>query len=495
MRHDLASRRVPARSFLFAWLLLAALCVARCEVDTATPAGDGAAPPEDLSGPEVTEETACEPDCAGKACGPDGCEGSCGACTEADAICLAGACCLPDCAGRACGDDGCGGSCGACPEEEHCGFDGTCVDDPCVGVPNAGCCKGETLYYCQGGALGLDACGAEPARPSCGWNADFGVYECGTDGGADPSGAYAKSCDELCLPSCGDRVCGEDGCGGSCGACASADQCVDGQCVVCEPQCEGRECGSDSCGGSCGECAGALAGCVDGACVCTPACGGKACGDDGCGGICGECAPEETCNEGYCVCLPECEGKACGDDGCGGLCGYCQWGCACEDAACVAPVTGLDNGCDGTVTDAAKGRTWQQEFGGSMHWGEAKGYCNELVLGGHDDWRLPSVSELRGLVKGCSATTSGGACGVIDGCLAESCLGDACAGCAELEGPGPDGWYLDAAFETTLESQFWTNKGVGWSATDEYAFVVQFTDASVFFYDTMVSFKGVRCVR
>lgn len=37
-------------------------------------------------------------------------------------------------------------------------------------------------------------------------------------------------CAPACTPSCQDKVCGDDGCGGSCGSCASGSTCVDGQC-------------------------------------------------------------------------------------------------------------------------------------------------------------------------------------------------------------------------------------------------------------------------
>src|SRR3989344_4592183 len=83
-----------------------------------------------------------------------------------------------------------------------------------------------------------------------------------------------------CVPDCATKTCGDDGCGGSCGAC-------------CTPDCKDKTCGSDGCGGSCGNCTG-TATCHAGAC-CTP-------GSSGC-------------------CTPNCEGKTCGDDGCGGSCG------------------------------------------------------------------------------------------------------------------------------------------------------------------------------
>ena len=89
------------------------------------------------------EPGACTPDCAGKACGDDGCGGSCGACPAGQTCNAAGACeagaCTPNCAGKACGDDGCGGSCGTCPAGESCTAAGTCQgagpDPECATLP------------------------------------------------------------------------------------------------------------------------------------------------------------------------------------------------------------------------------------------------------------------------------------------------------------------------------------------------------------------------
>ncbi len=118
-----------------------------------------------------------------------------------------------------------------------------------------------------------------------------------------------------CEPSCEGRVCGNDGCGGSCGHCYTVEGapddslCTDkGQCLSCLPDCTGRVCGNDGCGGSCGHCF-TLEGAVDdslctaeGACVqCVPDCAGKACGDDGCGATCGSCSGSTVCAGGQCV--------------------------------------------------------------------------------------------------------------------------------------------------------------------------------------------------
>ncbi|MSP61440.1 MAG: glycoside hydrolase family 25 protein [Myxococcales bacterium] len=141
-----------------------------------------------------------------------------------------------------------------------------------------------------------------------------------------------------CKPNCGGKVCGPDGCNGSCGACAMGKTCTSGQCV-CAPACMGKMCGDNGCGGSCGMC-GANQSCANGQCVngCKPDCTGKACGPDGCNGSCGACAMGESCQDGQCAggCQPDCAGRVCGDDGCTGTCGACGPNLNCANGKCVA---------------------------------------------------------------------------------------------------------------------------------------------------------------
>ena len=341
----------------------------------------------------------CIPKCDDKQCGDDGCGGECGPCL-AGQVCNGGACtgcgvlgwvgccdgdvtrwcqsgepqartceggcgwdgeqgwydcgftgadpsglhgracqsCVPACQGRACGDDGCGGTCGACAAGLTCDG-GQCAAAGCGDVPAAGCCGGGAVEYCDGGNLGgyscATTCGWDPAgRGGAGW------YDCGFTG-ADPSGASPRVCPG-CVASCDGRECGDDGCGGSCGACGAGESCAAGVCEPCASSCAGKECGGDGCGGSCGTC-GAGQSCASGVCEgCAPSCAGKECGDDGCGGSCGACGAGESCTGGACTgCAPSCEGRACGDDGCGGTCGACEAGESCDGGACVCA------GCDG----------------------------------------------------------------------------------------------------------------------------------------------------
>ncbi len=54
---------------------------------------------------------------------------------------------------------------------------------------------------------------------------------------------------------------------------------------------------------------------------------------------------------------------------------------------------------NGTVTDQASKLTWQQKDDGrTRDWKSALQYCQDLKLGGSENWRLPSVKELQSIV-------------------------------------------------------------------------------------------------
>jgi hypothetical protein len=117
------------------------------------------------------------------------------------------------------------------------------------------------------------------------------------------------------------------------GACFFVPKCAEGQkCIgeeCCTPACTGRQCGDDRCGGSCGACAAPKVCDASGQCVCVPNCNGKQCGDDGCGGSCGACAEPADCTRSGQCCAPHCQAPRCGeDDGCGDVC-RCGPGEAC----------------------------------------------------------------------------------------------------------------------------------------------------------------------
>ena len=222
--------------------------------------------------------------------------------------------------------------------------------------------------------LFVSAIGSTPGQciPDC------GAKQCGDDGcggvcGDCPPAApncidSTGQCTDACIPNCALKQCGDDGCGGSCGECPpTAPNCdpSNNLCTaLCIPTCGDVECGSDGCGGSCGVCDSNAPYCIEGLCyadpegTCLPACDGKQCGANGCGGNCGVCPPTApTCIDGLCggICQANCSGKQCGDDGCGGSCGECpDWAPSCvqnfcvDDCVpdCIGKVCG-DDGCGG----------------------------------------------------------------------------------------------------------------------------------------------------
>jgi hypothetical protein len=340
--------------------------------------GDGDPAYQSLLLLDAIHFTVCQPQCDGRECGPDACDGYCGTfgggCAGATDVCVDGLCCTPLCntlpvaTGDSilpgmipCGPDGCGGSCGACTGPQDQCIDGWCECIPACEGKQCGDdgCGGDcwwdlnpgALYFCdaEGSAVCLDgAC----CQPSCltpeGLPAMCGSDGCGGECGLC-EGVQDACLDGVCVcqPDCAGRVCGDDGCGGFCGdlpegACPGPqDVCFEGQCL-CQPDCWGGEklCGDDGCGGDCGVCGGAQDACVDGTCVCQPYCPVGYCGFDGCGGTCTCPGAQDQCLEGMCICQPDCWGgeKLCGDDGCGGVCGTCPGATdVCVSGACCTP--------------------------------------------------------------------------------------------------------------------------------------------------------------
>jgi hypothetical protein len=336
--------------------------------------------------------------------------------------------------------------------------------DPCGGIDAQGKCVGATLKYCYEGQLKeswcstcclwstetqAHACAAnasqcttctdECAVGSRGCNAELkSAWTCG-QGDADTclERLYEPCtglgvCDPLqgkclggCTPDCNNKLCGDDGCGGTCGTCPANFTCTAGQCnQVCVPSCLGKECGSDGCGGLCGQCVapgtcsdaglcskkGSCFGVCDHSfsdwgCFCDEQCIGYG---DCCADICESCPLLSHCDP----CTPDCSGRECGSNGCGGSCGPCPEGETCSDAGLCQGPPPLTT-CNGVLL--------------------CKADCaanDNLCLGACDDRATQTAAAAYGAFKTCTDAACP-ACGYSLSCL------DTCgsAACSDYVGP------------------------------------------------------------
>jgi len=94
-------------------------------------------------------------------------------------MCLKPEQCTPQCAGKECGPDGCNGLCGECEQGLVCSTYGKC-GEPCGTITEAGICQGEILVFCHGGILVKYDCWAHGLRcvydPTM--NSGKGGYDC-----------------------------------------------------------------------------------------------------------------------------------------------------------------------------------------------------------------------------------------------------------------------------------------------------------------------------
>ena len=324
----------------------------------------------------------------------------------------------------------------------------------CDGVSHAGCCdpRGRVLY-CTGNDLYCVDCAGQ--LPACGWT-PFGHYDCGTAGGADPSGAAPRDCPSACDPACAAASPCSPGCPGACGHCAGGAACLeDGACH--QPACGDHQCGTDANGLSCGLCPPGTA-CAEPLFQCLPlpagcfakrgpGTGEPARGGPG-GGGCEACvcakypsccqwnwdafcaaACQLECGQDCTACPvePECAPGQCGAF-CGLDCGGCPEGQACWKGACCSPACTRpdgapkecgDDGCGGSCGTCAE--TWSCVDGACVA-------CQPQCTG-----------------KQCGDDACGGSCGecappaTCDG--AGACVTP--GSCAGVCGGGVDGCYCD----------------------------------------------------
>jgi len=155
--------------------------------------------------------------------------------------------------------------------------------------------------------------------------------------------------------------------------------------------------------------------------------------------------------------------------------------------------------CDGhpasfPCIDLATGYFWSNQSSSKMEWSSAKTYCSSVTDGGFDNWRLPTINELRSVIKNCSKTETGGACLVTDSCTKNDCyVADNCS-CAQNNTPG---YYSKLNFS----DDYWTSTYNASAGDNSWNWYVSFNNAEVMdckngnaFLESSASHKVV-CVR
>ncbi len=148
-----------------------------------------------------------------------------------------------------------------------------------------------------------------------------------------------------------------------------------------------------------------------------------------------------------------------------------------------------------TWTDSSSGLTWQVDSSSnSFTWGEAITFCEDLSIDGQDDWRLPTISELRSLLRGCDTTELGGSCNVTDGCTEYDCCNDPCNGCGFWEGPASDGAYWPEGMSGWIGC-YWSSSLVEDNNDRAWLVCFDFGGLGPYSCDLVGDFDDARCVR
>jgi len=167
-----------------------------------------------------------------------------------------------------------------------------------------------------------------------------------------------------------------------------------------------------------------------------------------------QCTPSQTCQTDRCVtnntCTPSstlyCVGNSVyNNDGCGHdtVVQNCDTDQTCQSGSC------RDNP-PAEYVDSNTRLHWQVNVDrGPIDEYSAESYCQSI------GWRLPTISELRSLIRGCATTVTGGSCEITNECNSFDHCNTGCQPCAT--GSGPDnGCYWPNQLQGTC-SYYWTS--------------------------------------
>ncbi len=129
-------------------------------------------------------------------------------------------------------------------------------------------------------------------------------------------------------------------------------------------------------------------------------------------------------------------------------------------------------------------------------------YCKELVLGGYNDWRLPTIDELRTIVRGNPHTETDGDCPMTEGSPRATMNDPGCMPITEYGGPGEGGCYWTPELNGTCDKPdpaanghpLETCTATVSSDNPEWIADVMFDNGAAPF-NHILSYADVRCVR
>ncbi len=216
-----------------------------------------------------------------------------------------------------------------------------------------------------------------------------------------------------------------------------------------------------------------------------------------------ECRDTFTWNENDKKCQNPCEPNPCaGIENSPEICvkedEFTQYSCKCyknfiwngTQCTCMFPECSPTS--NTPCVDSTSKLMWSSISSHWMNWEEANEYCSNLSEGDFADWRLPTISELRTLIRNCPATEPGGSCKVSDSCLAFSCWSEEDCSCVGIY--DNEGYYSKLGDNTDIA--LWSSST--FSDMPDYAWYIGWGSAFVYGWakvDTSDSYSPIRCVR
>ena len=226
-----------------------------------------------------------------------------------------------------------------------------------------------------------------------------------------------------------------------------------------------------------------------------------------------DCPSGHQCNRN--LVPPTCQVLYCGEVG--ESCdrgSMCEWGLLCN-LTCEDSADRFIHYDDDTLKDSETGLVWTPTLEESGYNGAIKA-CEESQFAGFEDWRLPSIDELRTLIVNCKETMTGGACKATslcvgadceDGCVAFNCkygamIEDDIEEVFDIYLKGDGSEYNmhpgAVAYSSDNEYEYWSSTlapvELSGCSSGECAYRVEFDSGSIQAV-LGVNSSGVRCVR